>query len=203
MEKRLAQIISILFHPILIPTYGLMLLFSINSYFTMQIMLKARFALTLMMFSSTVAIPLILFVIYKRKGIITDFYMKDKEERIYPYLSLTIIYFLLYYLFAKTELPVVFSFFMLVITIISLAIFFINLKWKISAHTTAMGGLTSMMIGLSYKFEANMFPTIVLLILCCGIVGFARLKSNAHKPSEVYTGYLLGGVIFALMLLVF
>ena len=203
MEKRIAQIISVLFHPLLIPFYGLLLLFSINSYFTMQIVWKARIALTIMMFSSTVIIPFILMVIYKRKGLITDFYMMNREERLYPYLTVVIIYFLLYYLFSSTALPAVFSFFMLTITIISLAVLFINLRWKISAHTSAIGGLTSMMIGLSYKFEADMFLTIILLILCSGIVGYSRLQAEAHKPAEVYTGYLLGGAIFAAMFWLF
>jgi hypothetical protein len=203
MEKRIAQIIAIIFHPILVPTYGLLLLFSINSYFNFQILFKARIALLIMMFSSTVAIPLILFIFYKRINIISGFHMIDKEERIYPYLSMTVIYFLLYYLFSKTELPPIFSFYILSITMITLVVFFINLKWKISAHATAIGGLTAMMIGLSYKLEANIFLLIALLILCSGLVGFARLKTNSHKPAEVYSGYFVGVVIFLVMFLLF
>jgi hypothetical protein len=159
--------------------------------------------LSLMIFTSTVVIPIILFTIFERKGLISDFYMKTKEERLYPYLSLTIIYFLLFLLISKTGLHPVFSFFLLTTTLISLAIFFINLRWKISIHAAGMGGLTAMMIGLSYKLQTDLIVIIGILILCSGLVGFARLKNDSHKPSEVYSGYLVGASIFFIMYLIF
>jgi hypothetical protein len=203
MEKRLAQIISLVFHPLLIPTYGLWLLFSSNNYFTFQFLLKARVILTLTVITSTLVIPLILFTIFIHKGLISDFYMKTKEERIYPYLSLTIIYFLLYILFSKTELHPIFSFFLLSTTLVSLTVFFINIRWKISVHTAGMGGLTNLMIGLSFKLQTDFHLMISIIIICSGIVGFARLKNNSHKPSEVYSGYLVGAFIFLMMFLIF
>jgi hypothetical protein len=203
MEKRLAQIISVVFHPLLIPTYGLLLLLSINTYFSFQLVFKAKLILTLMIFSSTVLIPLILFTIFLRKGMISDFYMKTKEERQYPYLSLTLIYFLLYILFSRTELHPVFSFFLLSTTIIALTVFFVNLRWKVSAHTAGMGGLMALMIGLSYKLQTDLNLVIGILIFSSGLVGFARLKSDAHKPTEVYSGYLIGIAVFLLMFLIF
>jgi hypothetical protein len=203
MEKRLAQIISVVFHPLLIPTYGILLLFSINTYFTFQLLFKARVILTLMIFSSTILIPLILFTIFLHKGMISDFYMKTKEERQYPYLSLTLIYFLLYILFSKTELHPIFSFFLLSTTVVVFAVFFFNLRWKISVHSAGMGGLTAFMIGLSYRLQTDLNLFIGIVILCSGLVGYARLNTNSHKPSEVYYGYLVGFAVFIVMFLVF
>jgi hypothetical protein len=156
-----------------------------------------------MIFTSTVVTPLILFTIFKRNHLIVDFYMKTKEERLYPYLSLTIIYFLLYLLISKTGLPPIFSFFLLTTTLVSLTIFFINLRWMISVHAAGMGGLTALVIGLSYKLQTDMHLLTAIIILCSGIVGFARLKTNSHKNSEVYSGYLVGAAIFLLMFLLF
>jgi hypothetical protein len=203
MEKRLAQIISVVFHPLLIPTYGLLLLLSVNTYFSFQLVFKAKLMLSLMIFSSTALIPLILFTIFRRKGLISNFYMKSKEERQYPYLSLTLIYFLLYILFSKTELHPIFSLYLLSTTMIALIVFFVNLRWKVSAHTAGMSGLIAMMIVLSYKLQTDLNPMIGILIFCSGLVGFARLKTNSHKPSEVYTGYLIGFAVFFMMFLIF
>jgi hypothetical protein len=203
MEKRLAQIISIVFHPILIPTYGMLLLLSIDTFFTFQIQFKAKVVLMIMMLSSTVLIPMILFFIFKRTGLIDDIYMKTKEERQFPYLSLTIIYFLLYFLFAKTELHPIFSFFLLTTTLISLVLLLMNQFWKISAHTAGIGGLTAMMIGLSSKLQIDLLLVIAITIFFSGMVGFARLKTNSHKPAEVYSGYLAGAMIFLIMFLLF
>ncbi len=203
MEKRLAQIISVVFHPLLIPTYSFLILLSINTYFTFQLLLKARVILTLMIFTSTVLTPLILFTIFKHRKLINDFQMKTKEERLYPYLSLTLIYFLLYLLISNTGLHPVFSFFLLSTTLIALCIFFINLRWKISVHAAGMGGLTAMLTGLSVKLQIDLHVIISIVVFCSGMVGFARLKTNSHKPSEVYSGYLVGACIFTIMFLVF
>ena len=203
MEKRLAQFISVIFHPLLIPTYGLLLLFTVNAFFSLQLIFKAKIILASMVITSTVIFPVIMFAFLKYRKLISDFHMKSKEERIYPYLSLTIVYFLLYILFAQTELPPLYSFYFLTTTLIGLTLFFINIRWKISAHAAGIGGLTAMMIGLSYKLQTDLFLITSILMVCSGLVGFARLKTNSHKPSEVYTGYLVGATIFLIMFLIY
>ena len=144
-----------------------------------------------------------MFTIFKRRYLITDFFMNTREERVYPYLTLTIIYFLQYFLISKTGLQPVFSFFLLTATLISLVVFFINLRWKISVHAVGMGSLTALVIGLSYKLQTDLHLLVALMILCSGMVGFARLKTNSHKPSEIYSGYLVGVMIFTIMFLIF
>jgi membrane-associated phospholipid phosphatase len=37
------------------------------------------------------------------------------------------------------------------------------------------------------------------MILVCGLVGYIRLKTNSHKPSEVYAGFLVGAVVMFLL----
>ena len=36
---------------------------------------------------------------------------------------------------------------------------------------------------------------LALVMLMAGIVGYARLKLNAHTPAQVYSGFLLGVVV--------
>jgi hypothetical protein len=201
MEKRFAQIISVIFHPVLVPTYGILLLLNLNAYFTFRIPLQAKIMLVFMMLTSTVIIPLILFIILKHRKIIADLFMNTKEERVYPYLSFVVIYFLLYYLVSNTALHPIFSYFLLATTLLALVFFFINLWWKISAHTGGMSALISMIIILSLKMKIDLYPIIATIILLSGLVGFARLKTNSHKPSEVYLGYLLGAIVFTGMFL--
>ncbi|MEI6852950.1 MAG: hypothetical protein WCL06_08910 [Bacteroidota bacterium] len=203
MEKRLAQIIAILFHPLLMPTYSFLLLFNIDSYLSLQLVFKAKIILTFMIVTSTVVTPLIMFTILKRNRMIADFHMKTKEERIYPFISLTAIYFLLYLLVSRTALHPIYGFILLSTTMVSLAIFFINLRWKISVHTAGMGGLTAVVLGLSYRLQTDLFLLTGIIIICSGLVGFARLKTDSHKPSEIYSGYLVGATVFLLMFLLF
>lgn len=201
MEKRIAKIISYLFHPLLIPTYSLLIVFNANAYFSFLLPFKAKVLLLIMMVVSTVLIPLFIFSIFRYKKIIDSFQMQTKEERMYPYLSITIIYYLTYILFTNTSIPAIYSFYLLIATVLSIVLLLINLRWKICIHTTAMGGMTALFIGLYYQLGLNLLPIILLLILCSGFLGFARLKLNSHKPSEVYVGWLVGVIVFIAMTL--
>ncbi|MEI6123788.1 MAG: phosphatase PAP2 family protein [Bacteroidota bacterium] len=202
MEKRLAQIISYLFHPLLIPSYTLLIVFNANAYFVFALPFTAKLLMLIMMVVSTVCIPILLFIIFRYRRIIVDFQMKTKEERMYPYLSITCVYFITYYLFSKLQIPPIFNFYLLIATLLSLVLLFINLIYKISGHTAAMGGITGLCIGLYFQFNLNLLFVILMLIFCSGLVGFARLKLNSHKPSEVYSGFLVGVVIFLAMTLI-
>lgn len=69
---------------------------------------------------------------------------------------------------------------------------FINFFWKISVHSIGVGGINGLLIGISRIMEAEITPLLFLSVLIAGLVGFARLKLNAHNYSQVYTGFLLG-----------
>jgi membrane-associated phospholipid phosphatase len=70
--------------------------------------------------------------------------------------------------------------------------------WKISAHQTAMGGWVAVVAVLSTKFTSEpLFYYLLLIILLSGLFGTARLYLNAHRPAEIYGGFLLGfGICF-------
>lgn len=69
---------------------------------------------------------------------------------------------------------------------------FINLKFKISAHMVGIGGLLGVLISISYLIKFDMTLFYIFVIILAGIVGFARLTLNEHKPLQVYAGFLLG-----------
>ncbi|MDQ4141322.1 MAG: hypothetical protein M3142_12475, partial [Bacteroidota bacterium] len=80
--------------------------------------------------------------------------------------------------------------------VITLAVFFtfaISYFWKISAHSVGMGGALGFIILLhTWQPEERTLYLVSGTILLSGIVLSARLALNAHTPSQVYTGFLLG-----------
>ncbi len=78
----------------------------------------------------------------------------------------------------------------------------INLFWKISSHTTAIGALLGTIIGTSYFLEMYLINWILLITLISGLVGFARLKENAHSPLQVYAGFIVGFTVMCLLFLI-
>jgi len=70
---------------------------------------------------------------------------------------------------------------------------------KISLHMVGTGGFLGMLVGLALNFSYPLAGAITGMILVCGLVGYIRLKTNSHKPSEVYAGFLVGAVVMFLL----
>lgn len=196
MGNNFAKIISVIFQPLFMPTYTLLLVFNINMYFSAILPFFAKLLLMIMIFSSTVLIPVIIFTVFKRKGLILSYHMETKEERNYPYIVTAVIYFLMYMLILQTAVPSIYSFFLLCATTLSLMLLIINFRFKISAHMAGIGGVCGLLIGLAFRLNLDLTFQIITAIACAGLVGYARLKLNSHKPSEVYLGFLAGVSVF-------
>lgn len=197
METRVAKIISYIFHPIFMPIYGLLLLFNIKSYFSFELILKARLLLLAFVFVTTVLFPLLIVALMKRQGFIENYQMKNREERRFPYLITAIFYFIAYQILRQMQFPEVYSFYFMGATFLLATVVILNIWWKISIHMVGLGGISGMMCGLAITLSLNIFFLISLTILASGIVGYARLKLETHKSSEIYLGFLMG---FCIML---
>jgi hypothetical protein len=84
------------------------------------------------------------------------------------------------------------------LTILALIISFYR---KISLHMIGIGGMLGLLVGLSLDLGLDMTWFIVAAIILGGFLGFARIQSNSHKPSDIYSGFLVGaGVMFLLFI---
>ncbi len=198
-EQKFAKFISFVFHPIFIPTLGVLIIINAG---TFPIPLNIQLMIFGLMVSSTIALPLLILFIYFKSNFISSMQMEEKSDRNLPYLIMLVTYTIIYLLFLKVSLPDVFHRYLLGNIIICLIVILINLRFKISIHTIGIGGLTGALIGISSRLMINLNIIIFLLILLSGIIGFSRLRLNAHKPSEVYSGFLLS-LIFYILLFVY
>lgn len=206
--KIIFQAISILFHPLLMLTYMLVLLLLVNPYLFGVPHISKHLHLLLMMFVSTFAIPMIAVVMMKFLGLIDSLEMRDKTERIGPYVATGIFYmWMAFYCYRSPIIPMAYTVATVGTTIALFTAFIINLFSKISIHATGMGGLVGMVLITmtlfsydSFVIETATFGTlqismgIVLMasIILAGLVGTARMGLNAHLPNELYGGYMVG-----------
>jgi membrane-associated phospholipid phosphatase len=58
-----------------------------------------------------------------------------------------------------------------------------------------MGGIVGTIIGLILRYQIDAVPLVISLILISGLVGYSRLRLNAHTPLQVYAGFVLGTMI--------
>ena len=209
MLRLLAQLISIIFHPLLIVTYMLVLLMLVNPYLfgVSNIGDQSSKLLILQIFLSTFFIPGVAVAMLRFTGMIRSFQMESKQERIGPYVITGILYLWMFRNFLDNpSIPTAFTSFLLGATIALFFAFFINIFSKISAHAVGVGGLLGMvvitMLLFSYDtftilsprgtMEISMSTVLLITILVAGLVGTARLALQAHEPMDLYGGYLVG-----------
>lgn len=210
MLKSTAQIISFVFHPLLILTYMLVILLIVNPYLfgVNSIGDQASKLLILRIFLSTFFIPAFSVAMLRFTGLIKSFEMKDRKERIVPYIITGVFYLWMFRNFLDNSIiPTAYTAFVLGATIGLFIAFFMNIFSKISAHTVGMGGLLGMvvitMLLFSYDtftlsstilgtFQMSMSTILMGVIILCGLVGTARLILEAHEPMDLYGGFLVG-----------
>jgi len=191
----LAQVFSYVFHPLLMPAYGMLILLFSDSYIAYTMNLKGKLLLASMVLSLTFIFPSILIVLMKRLKLISSIELGNREERTLPFIVVVIFFYLTYQLFLNYNLPSVFYLFLLSGIVIVTISLLINFLWKISAHMMGVGSMVGAMIGLHAGLQIDLFWTIISGILISGLVGFARLRLKAHSPAQVYGGFCLGATL--------
>ena len=118
--------------------------------------------------------------------------MNTKEERHTPYFFTTLLYISTTYLIQKMGLPIIINLLFIGATLAITLTMLINFKWKISAHMVGIGGLVGASLSIYYNLDFGINFYLITCILVAGLVGFARLKMNAHSVAQVYAGFVLG-----------
>jgi hypothetical protein len=202
MENKAARILSYVLHPLLIPSFFLLVLYHLTGFDYSLLTVRYRWAFWLLIFIMTFVFPALVMLALKRYRIIESLSMDEKNERMIPLLIVSLIYFATFYTIQKFCVHGfrIFTFFMLGTTMLILLTMAMNYFTKISLHMTAWGGFTGVLTAISLLFQVRLFFWLFLIIFLSGIVAYARLTLKAHKPFQVYLGYLSG---FVFMLLLF
>jgi len=192
MESKLAKFFSVVFQPLLIPTYSLLILFNLNNHIAFGIPVNARQMILGMVFITTFLLPAIFLVFLYKRGIIKTLQMDSREERIFPMIITGIFYLTTYYIIRKFQLDSIYIRLFLGSVVTVLGALIISLYWKISMHMMGIGGLAGALAGVAQSLNIDMTTWIIIALFCSGLTGFARLRLNAHTPGQVYAGFLSG-----------
>jgi hypothetical protein len=201
MLEKLSKIISHIFHPLLAPTVGFLVLFYSGTYLS-YLPFNIKTWITSIVFVCTFFMPLMFILFLRYQEIINNIQMKKKKDR---YLPIIITFFLsvfCFYLIRRIDIPSMFYSFMLGGLLTLLITFFITIWFKISIHMVGLGGLMALIIFISFYLKVNLSFYLILVILFAGITGTARLHLKAHTPVEVYSGFVMGfAVVLSTMIL--
>ncbi len=201
-EKKLATAISYIFHPLWMPLAGMAYMLWAGTYLSL-VPFEAKRAIMLIVALGTILLPVSILPFMYYQQLITHYTLPKRSERLVPLFLTTAFYLFSYIVLKRLGVPGVLNNYLLAATICVLAASVIHLKWKISLHTIALGGLTGLISFFGYGYSLNIAIPLVGVILMSGLVGTARLVLEEHTQYQVYSGFLMGFVVtFLTMFLV-
>lgn len=187
-----ARFVSYVFHPLLLPSYAILLFTLLSPELFWGITSQLKYTLVVFVFVFTFLLPVLnIFFLYKFK-LIQSFQLNSQNERRFPYLITCIFYIALYYLIYDKFIPDTFKLLLLIATISLLLTTLLNLVYKISAHMAGIGSFCGalMMLGISTPYIP--LPLILVSFIIAGVVGYARLTLESHTGFEIYSGFIAG-----------
>lgn len=189
--KQFLKVISFVFQPLLMPTFGIgMLLFTNLALFYTDIWKWFALGGTFLFTAILPATPILMMM---RKGQIRDLYISKREQRTFPYLfSLLAYIFWTVFMWRVLQVP----FFIVAMGIGSvlsiIIITLINMKWKISAHLSGIGGLTGGVFAFCYVMAVNPVWLMILMLAISALTALSRIELKAHTPAQTLAGFTVG-----------
>jgi len=202
ISEKLAKIVSIVFHPLFMPLYGLAILMLAPT-FLKYLPSEAKRILFMVVLLNNVFIPLSLLPFLRYRHIISSYHIDDRKERIIPLLTTSILYCTTSFIVFRFQVPFFLKSFIFATSVVAIVISMINFWWKISIHSVGAGALTATVVALAFRMHTPLTWYLLTVILVSGAVLSARLKLNSHNPSQVWIGYLTGfmGIILFILLI--
>lgn len=195
MVRFAAQVISFLFHPLLLSTY---LVIFLSAFFPTMVMADRGklWIVTAFIFVFTFLLPALNLIMLRSFKTIGSLTLRDRQDRIFPFAIITVIYGIIAFLFYyKLPFPNL-NKLMLIVFGLVLASLLITFFFKISIHSISMAGAVGIVLPLNRAMEEPrlLVPTVVLIMLA-GLVMSARLVLGAHTLREVLQGAMVGFAI--------
>lgn len=194
-----ASVISIIFHPFLIPIIGTWLIIHLHYYQFAGFQKDDIIHLYGSVLTNTVILPFATVFLLSVLKFISSMRMERKQDRIVPYMALMTFYFWAFLVFNKQAMmPDSIKVFILGLFIASILGFLSNLQIKISLHGIGMGSLIGLLLCFFGSTSVNITIFLMAVFLATGLVATSRLVVGRHSSLEVYLGIFFG--IFAQLL---
>ena len=193
-----ARIMSMIFTPFYLPIVGLIALF-IFSYMSLLPMMY-KLVMLAMVYLLTVVAPSLLIHLYRLCQGWTSHELGRKERRLVPYIISIVCYFACFFWMEYRNTPRVISIIVVVALTIQMVCALINIWWKISTHTAAIGGVAGGLVSYSIAFSFNPLWWLCFVLILAGAVGTARMILRQHSLSLVVGGFLVGAACAILVI---
>lgn len=129
-----------------------------------------------------------------------DLSLNKINDRMLVLLFTSGFYYLGFVLLNKIKAYPIFKLILIASALIVIALLIVSLRWKISSHMAALGGITGAVLALAFRTGINPLYSVLALILVAGLTGSSRLILQKNSLAQIFAGYFLGIIIMYLVI---
>ena len=191
MIDRIFKSISLLFHPLFIPVFGVAIYFWKTPRYILpkEIIMAKLISLVIL----TIILPILLYFLLKTLGKVKTINLESTNERLIPLaLNCVVTLIIIKRIITASEFIELYYFFLGILVSSLTCLILAIAKFKASIHMIAISGLFMFIIDLSIHFAINLNNTIAFTCIIMGAVASSRLHLKAHTPRELIMGFFVG-----------
>lgn len=195
-DKRIivaARALSLLFTPFYLPLLSMVALFCLS--YMRLFPTGYKLLVVAMVYLFTILLPTLLIHLYRQYQGWTPKELGVKERRMVPYIMSILCYFLCYYLMSLFHMPAFMGAILMAALFIQVICALVNIWWKVSTHTAAIGGVAGGLLGFAFIFGFNPIKWFCAVMIVAGLVGTSRMILRQHTLSQVVVGFLVGWLV--------
>ncbi len=194
-----ARMLSMLFTPFYLPIIGLILLFSFTYLSLFPWLYKLQVLVLAYLF--TILLPTLMIRFYRHYHGWTLIELGIRERRMVPYVISIVCYFTCVYIMEQLHMPHFMGNIVVAALLVQIVCATINVWWKISIHTAAIGGVAGAVFAFAEYLSFNPVWWLCLIIVVAGMVGTSRMILRQHTLGQVVGGFWTGFLCAAVAVL--
>jgi len=190
-----ARVMSMVFTPFYLPLMSLVALFL----FSYLALLPMAYKLTviIIVYFFTILLPTFLIHLYRRHQGWSLIEIGRKERRMVPYVISIACYLCCTYIMESMHIPHFIGSILIAALLIQIVCALINVWWKISTHTAAIGGVVGALFAFGELFNFNPINWLCFVIILAGLLGTSRIILRQHSLQQVLSGFGVGVIVGA------
>ena len=194
-----AEVLSVIFHPLFMPLYGLLIIYSSPTLLSF-IPAELKRLIFLLVLADNVLLPLAVASILWVRGAITTFNARDRNERVLLLTFALLMYSITAYLLLRMHVPNLIKAYFISLAVVTLITLLITTFYKLSLHAAGIGGLLVLIIFMVVYYDISTVWQLTTVVIVGGAVMSSRIWLGDHSPSEVWSGLFAGAAVMALSL---
>lgn len=194
-----SRALSVVFTPFYLPLVGMAALFIFSYLNLLPWAYKLR--VLFMVYVFTILMPTLFIHLYRKYQGWSVLRLISREGRMIPYVISIMCYFACFYLMNRFHFPHFMSSIVVSALFIQIICAILNVWFKISTHTAAIGGMTGGLLAFAEIFAFNPLWWLCVSLFLAGLVGTGRMLLRQHSLHQVVYGYLIGTIVSFLVVI--